>query len=349
MLNIIDSLDSIHGYSKKYQVHGNIKPSNIFFSTSDINNQTVAIGDVFHCQIFTDTFPISNCSSIELLESNDCTTSSDIWSVGCVLYFICTGQYPFPKKVGVDYIKEGKHGELLKTGQFECFNGLYENMITVDKKKRYATKKIRDILNGISNDGSSSVPVGPSASPRKKAPPAAEVPKGVNPSVPLHPPPAPSAASQNQHSIPIPSPTTPNTPPVKRTAKEISRGYDDEDNEHILLKKRNIAKEMQNAAKQPAMSFKPDANIVNSINIYYVIINFYITHLALNSLTSQVNNNLDVVTSNKLLKFVFDNYASVRHLLDNYSGQLCYVVLKAVEGEGCLRFERIYNNNKYYI
>lgn len=218
MLNIIDGLDFIHGYPKKYQVHGNIKPSNIFFSTSDINNQTIAIGDIFHSQVFTDTFPVSNCSSIELLESNDCTTSSDIWSLGCVLYYICTGQYPFPKKCTVDYIKEGNHGGLLKVGEFECFNGLYENMLSVDKKKRYPTKKIRDILNSILGDVVQVSKV--SQSPKKV----------LNTQQQQQP------LSQIQRSLSASLLTS--TPPVKRKAKDVAKGNNDDD-DVILLKKKN--------------------------------------------------------------------------------------------------------------
>lgn len=252
MLNIIDGLDFIHGYPKKYQVHGNIKPSNIFFSTNDINNQTIAIGDIFHSQVFTDTFPIGNCSSIELLESNDCTTSTDIWSLGCVLYYICTGQYPFPKKVTVDYIKGGNHGGLLKVGEFECFNGLYENMLSVDKKKRYPTKKIRDILNSIMNDIT-------------QVSKLSQSPKKVVNSLPQPSPPSP----QYQKSLSASLLTS--TPPVKRKAKDIGKGNNDDD-EIILLKKKNPKVVNPTTTVTPASySFAaPPSSLLNSI--YFIIL-----------------------------------------------------------------------------
>jgi len=71
-------------------LHKNLKPSNIFLDPQ------AKIGDYVLSKVFKGykeyPYPTTNCftyMSPELLEKNEVNTSTDIWSLGCIVYEMC--------------------------------------------------------------------------------------------------------------------------------------------------------------------------------------------------------------------------------------------------------------------
>lgn len=74
--------------------HNNLKPSNVFIT----NNFNVLLADYLHNSLYSlDDIPFSNYLSPEQLIGEE-SDNSDIWSYGCLLYYLFTGEDLFPSE-----------------------------------------------------------------------------------------------------------------------------------------------------------------------------------------------------------------------------------------------------------
>src|SRR5260370_28379882 len=113
-LYALQTAQGLHACHQQNLIHGLLKPSNILIGT----DQQVRILD---CGIglllansegesLVDTMSTANsltsgldCASPEcIIDPSQRTPAGDQYSLGCVLYFCLTGQYPFPEGTAVE-------------------------------------------------------------------------------------------------------------------------------------------------------------------------------------------------------------------------------------------------------
>ncbi|KAL9657568.1 hypothetical protein ABK040_000995 [Willaertia magna] len=81
-------------------IHRDIKGANILV---DAKNGTVKLADFGHSKRLTDLTQSVNIKGTpmwmapELIRENKCSKASDIWSLGCVIVEMCTGDLPYPQ------------------------------------------------------------------------------------------------------------------------------------------------------------------------------------------------------------------------------------------------------------
>lgn len=149
--NICEGINRIH--SQNY-IHGSIKPSNIFQNSDNI----WLLSD--YCEYYvTDITSHQNIKdyqylSPEVLKSLNYDKSSDIWSLGCVIYYILTGNEAF--RSGsipeiTQFITYGKYPSVnnpKNNSHISFYENLISQLIIVDEKQRL---KINDIIKTINS------------------------------------------------------------------------------------------------------------------------------------------------------------------------------------------------------
>ena len=95
-IQMLQGLDHMHSHRI---VHSDLKPQNIFLSGKDC---CVKIGDFGTSQILTKNYSfVHECVgtlfylSPEVCKGDPFSTKTDIWSLGCILYEMCTNRKPF--------------------------------------------------------------------------------------------------------------------------------------------------------------------------------------------------------------------------------------------------------------
>lgn len=96
---IIQLLLALNHLHKHNIVHSDLKPSNIFLAGKDCN---VKLGDFGTSQLLTKNyFFVHECVgtlfylSPEVCRNDPFNTKTDIWSLGCIIYELCTNRKPF--------------------------------------------------------------------------------------------------------------------------------------------------------------------------------------------------------------------------------------------------------------
>ena len=135
LMQICLSLQYIH---EKRIVHSDIKPSNIFLTKK--NN--IKLGDFGIFKRIVDFEEEKLYGAPELIEKNEYTTKSDIWSLGVTFFHLITLEYPFKGKDKeeiykniVNGLKNNYNDEVLKKYSKE-FLDLIEEMMSLEPKKR---------------------------------------------------------------------------------------------------------------------------------------------------------------------------------------------------------------------
>lgn len=153
-------LKSMAGENEHIIIHRDIKPGNIFLtnvSNRNYDNLLVKLGDFGLAKTlksknhFATTYVgTPYYMSPELLKDDPYSPLSDIWSLGCVLYEMCTLHPPFYNaKNFIDLenrIIQGKYNKLDKHRYSKNLRNIIESCIEVDLTKRF---NCCDILNDI--------------------------------------------------------------------------------------------------------------------------------------------------------------------------------------------------------
>ena len=153
-------LKSMAGENEHIIIHRDIKPGNIFLTNvnnRNYDNLLVKLGDFGLAKTlksknhFATTYVgTPYYMSPELLKDDPYSPLSDIWSLGCVLYEMCTLHPPFYNaKNFIDLenrIIQGKYNKLDKQRYSKNLRNIIESCIEVDLTKRF---NCCDILNDI--------------------------------------------------------------------------------------------------------------------------------------------------------------------------------------------------------
>ena len=112
------------GLRRKTEVmilHRDLKPDNIFLGEDD----TVKLGDfglskLMHCHDYASTYVgTPYYMSPEICAAEKYTLQSDVWSLGCIMYELCTTKPPFDAKSHFELITK------IKAGRFEPIGSTY--------------------------------------------------------------------------------------------------------------------------------------------------------------------------------------------------------------------------------
>lgn len=138
--------------------HGNIKPNNVLLSEDGHYYLTDYCKNMLY-QTSNDHVAINMINASyccpELLKNIECDISGDIWSLGCVIYFLLTGehafsgsnQYDIQKKVlksVFTYVTAEKHGEFSYV-----WNELFLKIFVIKRIKRITIQEVMNILQEI--------------------------------------------------------------------------------------------------------------------------------------------------------------------------------------------------------
>ncbi|KAG7193632.1 G2-specific serine/threonine protein kinase [Scheffersomyces spartinae] len=123
-------------------IHRDIKPDNIFLTSSD---KTIKLGDFGLAKMITSQNDFAKTyvgtpyyMSPEVLMDNPYTPVCDIWSLGCVIYELCTLQPPFQAKTHLQLQTKIKQGVLnpLPTCYSSQLQSVVDQCIVVDPNER---------------------------------------------------------------------------------------------------------------------------------------------------------------------------------------------------------------------
>lgn len=92
-------------FHSKHTYHGNLKPSNVLFNEKG----TYKISDYISSELYGKNNILSlddiNYTSPEMLKGEEVDSKSDMWSLGCILYYLITGNPPFKSKTTYETAK----------------------------------------------------------------------------------------------------------------------------------------------------------------------------------------------------------------------------------------------------
>lgn len=148
---LIDTIEGIRILHELNIINGNLKPSNILFK----EDGHYVVGD-YSRYLLPSPFIFKDCHyySPELLKSNQYSIQSDIWSFGCIMYYVLSGKTPF----NGEYYDElalaiiiGKY-EPLKNDEFNTkFNELFSKIFIMNESDRISSERITQELTKLKN------------------------------------------------------------------------------------------------------------------------------------------------------------------------------------------------------
>lgn len=224
MLQTAEGLDILHQQSL---FHGLIKPSNLMISADQqVHILDCGIGTLLaetEGESLVDTMSTANsvtsgldCASPEsIMDPTNLTSLGDQYSLGCVLYYCLTGQFPFPEgtaaeKMMAHQFKQPTSVRELNPVVPETMAVVVERLMQKTPEARYAnTSEIIEALRPFASGGDrerSAAPA-PAAAPSR---PAASAP--ARPAAPA----APQARETPAPAMHRPAPPAPPEPPVRQ-------------------------------------------------------------------------------------------------------------------------------------
>lgn len=117
--DILRGLDLFH---ENNFIHNNINLNNVFIRYNCI----CVLGEPL--MLFKRNNNVSDYISPEVVDGKDATIESDLYSVGCILYYLCTGKLPFHG------ISEFNTIKLILEGNYEKINGYSDYLCDIIDK-----------------------------------------------------------------------------------------------------------------------------------------------------------------------------------------------------------------------
>lgn len=226
-LQVAEGLDICHQHQL---IHGLLKPSNIMLGRE---NQVYILDFGIGCLLaetegesLVDTMSTANsvasgldCASPEsIMDPTNLTPAGDQYSLGCVLYYALTGQYPFPDGSAAEKMMAHQFKEPLPIRELNPevpaeLVAVVQKLMQKAPEARFANAgEVADALRVLIGTPSRSV------RPQPSAPPKREAAVSSRPSVSSHPEPLPPMTPS--HSV---APSTP-TPKPQAIGSLPSRG-----------------------------------------------------------------------------------------------------------------------------
>lgn len=142
----ISIIEVLRNFENHDLINGNLKLSNIFLT----NEGKCVVSDYYKYKLLPQTFPSNYLSdriyySPEMINNKEVTIESDIWSLGCIIYYCCSNKSPFCSSTVVEVnenINNVKYKPL--TEEYEVYNDILSKIFTVDVNKRISISDLSD-------------------------------------------------------------------------------------------------------------------------------------------------------------------------------------------------------------
>lgn len=153
---LLDILESLESLSSLQICHGNIKPSNILFGDdghyylSDCCKNMLYIEN--NCPIILPEGSLYEFMSPEMLKGESYDTACDVWSFGCIVYYMFSGVSPYDgdtRDEVVANIFDNNYDKLDCDSTGDLTNFLSKILI-IDKNKRLTIDEIKNELEILS-------------------------------------------------------------------------------------------------------------------------------------------------------------------------------------------------------
>jgi len=140
--SVVNALEYLH--SRGY-IHSDVKPENVF-GKKVLSSVLWKLGDFGMIRIRGDASVIDVKGTIGFIAPEvfrgEIHRSSDVFSLGCLLYYALTGEPPFKGKTLKEAKEKNKEGKVeLPEGLSPKLKRLMEKMLEVDYRKRFRTAK----------------------------------------------------------------------------------------------------------------------------------------------------------------------------------------------------------------
>lgn len=124
-------------------IHGNLKPSNVYFQNDEMNK--CCLSDYMKNEITPkDSIPITSYyyMSPEMIKEEEIDISTDIWSFGCLLYYIFSGGIvPFHSNNAKDLLEKIHIGKYNKI-RHSSINNLLSKLLRKTPKSRLLANEL---------------------------------------------------------------------------------------------------------------------------------------------------------------------------------------------------------------
>ena len=149
---IIELSNGIKEIHSKNVIHRDLKPENIFISTDYL----IKIGDfgiskildgTNYAQTFAGTYKYM---APEIINYNKYSKKVDIWSLGCIIYELCTLNRCFESKIIIELFKQinsGKHGKIDLNYYNDYIQNIIDLSLKVNDKERPNIEEICKIIS----------------------------------------------------------------------------------------------------------------------------------------------------------------------------------------------------------
>lgn len=151
---LMDICEAMEIFHQNNVICGNIKPSNIVFNDED-EEQYLLIDQCKDILYPEGKYPLSydslNYIAPEVIKGNETTKSSDMWSVGGIMYYILSGNPPFMGDSFEEVKKNIFEGNLirLKVEFSSILNPLIERLLSDQSYSRLSAEGLIKALEGI--------------------------------------------------------------------------------------------------------------------------------------------------------------------------------------------------------
>lgn len=103
----------------------------------------------FNFKLASITTPMYRCpEQLDLWSNYVIGTKSDIWALGCVVYYICFQRHPFEDSAKLRIVNA--NFTLPGDSRYTCFHDIIKGCLQIDPSKRFDTSMILDRLGAIS-------------------------------------------------------------------------------------------------------------------------------------------------------------------------------------------------------
>lgn len=103
----------------------------------------------FHFQLASITTPMYRCpEQLDLWSNYPIGPKSDVWALGCVIYYLCFQRHPFEDSAKLRIVNA--NFTLPGDSRYTCFHEIIKGCLQVDPNKRFDVSMILDRLGAIS-------------------------------------------------------------------------------------------------------------------------------------------------------------------------------------------------------
>lgn len=103
---------------------------------------------LFPFQLASITTPMYRCpEQLDLWSNHAIGPKSDVWALGCVIYYLCFQRHPFEDSAKLRIVNA--NFTIPSDSRYQCFHEIIKGCLQVDPNKRFDVSMILDRLGAI--------------------------------------------------------------------------------------------------------------------------------------------------------------------------------------------------------